>query len=73
MQIKNRIVLHRTNASSKIIHDYLTRKDAITAFYEICDKKGFTYGKPVYATKNGIKSQVGMESVGNEYRIVLYL
>lgn len=60
---------------SKIIRDYLTRKDAITAFYEICDEKGFDYGRPVYETSNRKKTQVGMETggAGHPYRIVLYI
>lgn len=68
---KNRIIIHRMNSNDKIIRDYLTRKDAVSAFYEICDQKGYGYGHAVFQDK----TQVGMETggVGHDYRIVLYI
>lgn len=72
---KNRIVIYRMDGNGKTIRDYITRKDAISAFYEICDQKGYAYGRAIYDESNGKKSQVGMESggIGHDYRIVLYI
>lgn len=72
---KNRIVIYRMNSYDKSIRDYITRKDALSAFYEICDDKGYHYGRPVFDMIDGKTEQVGMESggVGHDYRIVLYI
>lgn len=72
---KNRIVIHTVGCNKKLIRDYITRKDAISAFYDICDSKGYDYGRAVYDQIDGKAVQVGMETggVGHDLRIVLYI
>lgn len=72
---KNRIVIQKMNGAEKTIRDYITRKDAVTAFYTICDAKGYNYGMPVYDRVNGVNTQVGMETggIGHDLRITLHI
>lgn len=72
---KNRIVIHRMDSTRKTIHDYGCRRDAMVAFYSICDAKGYNYGHPIYERVGGVKTQVAQQSggIGHEYKIVLYV
>lgn len=69
-----RVVLYKMNGSGKIVKDYLTRKEAVNAYYEICDSKGYKYGKPTYNYVGKKKVQDGMETggIGHDFRINLY-
>ncbi|MFN5252146.1 MAG: hypothetical protein ACK5DE_13995 [Bacteroidota bacterium] len=69
-----RVVLYKMNSSGKIVKDYLTRKEAVTAYYEICDSKGYNYGKPTFKYEGTIKVQDGMETggIGHDLKIKLY-
>lgn len=66
-----RVVIYKKNGTGKIVKDYQTRKEAITAYYELCDSKGYTYGKPTYTFVDKKKVQEGMETNGNDYKINL--
>lgn len=69
----NRIVISKTNSPSKVIRDYFTRKEAITAYYELCDQKGFSYGSPIYRMESGKRVYAGMETGGSDCTIFLYI
>lgn len=67
-----RVVLYKINSNSKVVKDYLTRKEATAAYFDLCDSKGCNYGKPTFKYVNSKKVQDGVETSSNDFKINLY-
>lgn len=69
---KNRLVIQRMGGK-KIIQDFHARREAMCAFYDACDKRGCTYGNPIFEAINGLKAHTGQMAGDDNYKIVLYI